>query len=178
MTPMPLARRAPVGALAALFFVACTADRSRSPVCGMSLLVGPSLIQQQLNNARAILSDVPRGMPASLPARVAGEADTARALVATDHGRLVLSFAGKGFPPVQTDSTRRDSSVFGLLLVDDSTDVVKGVLVFAGGRPPKEYPRLGTIVGDDQVVPLFGIRLAWTAVSNPRCPLLGTPPAP
>jgi hypothetical protein len=178
MPPLLLARRAPVGAMLAVVFAACTADRSRSPVCGMALLVGPSLIQQQLNNARAILTDVPRGMPTSLPARIAGEADTGRALVATDRDRLVLSFAGKNFPPVQTDSTRRDSSVFGLLVVDDSTDVVKGVLVYAGRRPPKEYPRLGTIVGEDQVVPLYGVRLDWSAISNPRCPLLGPPPTP
>jgi hypothetical protein len=173
MIPSPLSRYAPIAGALAVLIAGCTADRARSPVCGMALLVGPSLIQQQLNNARALLTDAPRGMPASLPARVAGEADTARALVATDRDRLVLSFSGKNFPPVQTDSSQRDSSVFALLVVDDSTDVVKGVLVYAGRRPPAEYPRLGTMVGDDQVVPLYGLRLDWTAVSNPRCPLLG-----
>jgi hypothetical protein len=172
------ARRGPVAAMLPVLLVTCSVDRSRSPVCGMALLVGPSLIQQQLNNARALLTDAPRGMPASLPARVAGEADTGRALVATDHDRLVLSFVGNGFPPVQTDSARSDSSVYALLLVDDSTDVVKGVLVYAGRRPPKEYPRLGAMVGNDQTVPLFGLRLDWSTISNPRCPLLGPAPAP
>jgi hypothetical protein len=178
MISIPLLRRVPVAGALAVLVAGCSVDRSRSPVCGMALLVGPSLIQQQLSNARALLTDVPRGMPASLPARVAGEADTGRALVATDRGRLVLSFAGKAFPTVETDSTQKDSSVFALLLVDDSTDVVQGVLVYAGRRPPKEYPRLGTMVGDDQVVPLYGMRLDWSAVSNPRCPLLGSAPAP
>lgn len=176
MIPIPLSRGAPIaGALAALV-AGCSVDRSRSPVCGMALLVGPTLIQQQLNNARALLTDVPRGMPASLPARIAGEADTARALVATDRDRLVLSFVGTGFPDVQTDSTRRDSSVFALLLVDDSTNVVEGVLVYAGDRPPADYPRLGMMVGNDQAVPLYGLRLNWATVSNPRCPLLGEAP--
>jgi hypothetical protein len=178
MSHLLSSRRVSAVAPLAVLLLACSADRSRSPVCGMALLVGPTLIQQQLNNARALLTDVPRGMPASLPARIAGEADTGRALVATDHDRLVLSFTGNGFPPVQTDSARTDSSVFALLLVDDSTDVVQGVLVYAGRRPPKDYPRLGTMVGNDQIVPLYGLRLAWSTVSNPRCPLLGPAPAP
>ena len=159
---------------------ACRVDRQRSPVCGMALLVGPSLIQQQLNDARAILTDVPRGLPGggTLPARIAGEADTARVHVAYDRDRLVLQFEGSRFPAVSVDSTGRDSTVFGLLLVDDSTEVVQGVLVYDRPRPPVEYPRLGILVGGDRFVPVYGVRLNWAGVSNPRCPLLGQPSSP
>ena len=173
MTFVLLSRRGWVDAALALGAAACTVDRHRSPVCGMALLVGPSLIQQQLNDPRAILTDVPRGLPASLPARVAGQSDTARVLVAYDQGRLVLGFDGERFPTVYTDSTRRDSSVYGLLLVDDSSKRVQGVLVYEGLRPPRDFPRLGTVVGGDKAVPLFGVEVNWADVSNPRCPLLG-----
>lgn len=168
-------------AASVLVTAACRVDRQRSPVCGMALLVGPSLIQQQLNDARAILTAVPRGLPGggTLPARIAGESDTARVHVAYDGDRLVLQFEGSRFPAVSSvDSTGRDSTVFGLLLVDDSTEVVQGVLVYDRPRPPADYPRLGTLVGGDRFVPVYGVRLNWAGVSNPRCPLLGNPSSP
>jgi hypothetical protein len=40
---------------------------------------------------------------------------------------------------------------------------------------PRNYPQLGTVTGADHGVPLFGVRVNWAGVSNPRCPLLGTP---
>lgn len=163
-----------------LVTAACRVDPQRSPVCGMALLVGPSLIQDQLNDARAILTDVPRGLPGggTLPARIAGESDTAKVHVAYDRDRLVLQFEGARFPAVSVDSTGRDSTVFGLLLVDDSTEVVQGVLVYDRPRPPADYPRLGTLAGGDRFVPLYGVRLNWAGVSNPRCPLLGPASSP
>lgn len=171
-------RRVRLAAALIVAAVACSSDRHHSPVCGMALLVGPSLIQQQLGEARAILTDVPRGLPGTLPARVAGEADTARVLVAYDRDRLVLGFEGGRFPAIATDTTGTDSTVYGLLLVDDSTELVQGVLVYEGRRPRQDYPRLGTVVGGDRTVPLYGVRVNWSSVSNPRCPLLGSPVTP
>lgn len=148
--------------------LACSADRHRSPVCGMALLVGPSLIQQQLNDARAILTDVPRGLPDTVPARVAGQADTAHAVVELLQGQLALRYEGAHFPPAVSDS-----AVYGLLVVDDSTQRVVGLLVYEGLTPPKEFPRLGSVSSGTVGIPLFGVRVNWADVSNPRCPLLG-----
>jgi hypothetical protein len=94
--------------------------------------------------------------------------------VTSEPARLVLDLEGARLPALSVDSTGRDSTVFGLLLVDDSTAVVQGVLIYDRPRPPAEYPRLGALVSADQSVPLYGLRVNWAAVSNPRCPLLGS----
>ena len=49
---------------------ACTRGSGGSPTCGLALLAGPSLITSQLQNARMVLTDPPRGIPDSLPAHV------------------------------------------------------------------------------------------------------------
>jgi hypothetical protein len=175
MTAIPRVSPAAVLLLAA---VACRVERQRSPVCGMALLVGPSLIQQQMADARALLTDAPRGLPSTLPARVAGSADTGRVLVGNDTERLELELQGIPLPVISVDSTRRDSTVFALLLVDDSTSVVQGVLLYERDRPPAEYPRLGVVASGSRNVPLYGLRLNWSSVSNPQCPLLGGPATP
>jgi len=56
---------------------ACGGDASRSPACGLALIAAPTLIQQQLNNARAVITDPPRGLPDSLPAMVIHRSDVA-----------------------------------------------------------------------------------------------------
>lgn len=149
---------------------ACGGPRNRSPVCGLAILAGPTIVQQQLNNARAILTDVPRGLPASLPARVGGQADTGRVQIGYDRGNLVMGYQGAGFPT----RVGRDAG-YGLLVVDDSTQRAMGVIVYESVQPPKDYPRLGQVSSADLVLPVFGVRVDWASVSNPHCPLLGAP---
>ena len=161
--------------LVALVLAACSVDRSRSPVCGMALLVGPNLILQQLGDARALLTDAPRGLPSALPVRVTGQADTAHARVTGERDRIVLELDRILIPAVSVDSTGRDSTVFGVLVVDDSTAIVHGVLIYDRPRPPGDYPRLGTLTDPERAVPLYGLRVNWPALSNPKCPLLGNP---
>jgi hypothetical protein len=160
-----------LGAALALTLAACSFDRRRSPVCGFELLAGPRLIQDRLNDARALLTDAPRGLPDVLPARVAGQSDTAHAIRGAAQGQLALVYEGTYFPPGITDST-----VYGLLVVDDSSERVIGLLVYEGIAPPKQYPRIGVVAHDAATVPLFGVRVNWASIYNPRCPLLGSAP--
>ncbi|OLC04868.1 MAG: hypothetical protein AUH45_01920 [Gemmatimonadetes bacterium 13_1_40CM_69_22] len=156
--------------------VCCTGDRSRSPTCGLALLVGPRLIQQQLSVLPYVLTDAPRGLSASLPALVAGMAQQGEVAVAYGGQRLILTYQGPNFPPFPTDS-----AVYALLVVDDSTQRAQGVLIYESVRPPPTFPQLGTVKGGggDKTIPLYGVRVDWPSVSNPRCPLLGAPaPAP
>jgi hypothetical protein len=161
-----------LGAALALTLAACSFDPRRSPVCGFELLAGPRLIQDRLNDARALLTDAPRGLPDVLPARVAGRADTAHAIRGTAQGQLALVYEGAYFPPGISDST-----VYGLLVVDDSSERVIGLLVYEGLSPPKQYPRIGVVAHDAVTVPLFGVRVNWASIYNPRCPLLGSAPS-
>jgi len=134
--------------------------------------VGPRLIQQQLSVLPYVLTDAPRGLAASLPALVAGTAQQGEVAVAYGGQRLILTYQGPNFPAFPTDS-----AVYAVLVVDDSTQRAQGVLVYESVRPPPTFPQLGTVKGGggDKTIPLYGVRVDWPSVSNPRCPLLGAP---
>jgi hypothetical protein len=104
---------------------------------------------------------------------VAGNAQQSTVAITTNGRRLTMAYQGANFPPNVSDST-----VYGLLVVDDSTQRAEGVLLYEGQRPPKPYPQLGTVTGGDKTIPLFGVRVDWASVTNPRCPLLGAPASP
>ncbi|MGH7672723.1 MAG: hypothetical protein ACREMC_07475, partial [Gemmatimonadales bacterium] len=157
--------------LLAVLLAACAGDAARSPSCGLALIAGPTLIQQQLLNARALITAAPRGLPGALPAMVIQQKQ-AEVLVGYDaEGRIVLGYQGPGFP------TRGG---YGLLVVDDTSQRAMGVLIFES-EEPKQHPRLGTVTGGGGggggggALHLYGVRVDWASVSNPRCPLLGTP---
>ena len=164
-----LARGGRAMLVAVLGVTGCGGDRSRSPACGLAQLAGPTLIQQQLREARAVLTEAPRGLPETLPARVITQQQGA-VLVGYDGTQLVMGFQGSGFP--------LRPGGYGLLAVDDTSQRVQGVLVYES-EAPRDYPKLGTVSGGEVTLPLFGVRVDWASVNNPRCPLLGaTPPVP
>ena len=111
-----------------------------------------------------MLSDAPRGLPESLPARVVGQSQQAEMLVAYNRDQLVMGYQGAGFPA--------GPGGYALLVVDDSTQRAEGVLVYES-EAPHHYTPIGTVTGSDRSVPLFGVRVDWAGVSNARCPLLG-----
>ncbi len=160
----PLATLLP---LAALALAGCGAP-SRAPVCGLAQIAGPTVIQQQLGNLRSLITDAPRGLPGTLPAYIVRPALHGRVLVGYDGGRLVMGYEGGPFPTF-SDTTQG----YALLVVDDTSQRAEGVLVYESARPPADYPRLGVVSGGRTTLPLFGVRLDWASMSNPRCPLLG-----
>jgi len=156
---------------AATGLAGCAGDRNRSPMCGIAQLAGPALIQQQLVNLPYVLTEAPRGLPTSLPARVVfvGEGPKpapGEVLIAYRGNQLVMGYQGAGFPAAPGG--------YGLLVVDDSTRRAQGVLVYESAVP-RNYPELGSVTGTHRSIPLFGVRVDWAGVNNPRCPLLGDP---
>ncbi len=137
----------------------------RSPTCGMALIIGPTMIRERLfNDARAIITDAPRGLPDSLPAMVIQQKQAAVRVGYDSEGRtIVMGYAGPGFP------TRGG---YGLLVVDDTSHRAVGVLIYES-EEPKQLPHLGTITGGGAMLNLYGVHVDWASVSNPRCPLLG-----
>src|SRR5207247_7730694 len=79
--------------------VGCGGDRSRSPTCGLALLVGPRMIQQQLAILPYVLTDAPRGLSASLPALVAGPAHRGEVAVASGGRRAIRPYQAPTSPP-------------------------------------------------------------------------------
>jgi hypothetical protein len=163
-------RLATVVALSATTWPGCARDHARLPMCGIAQLAGPTLIQQQLANLSYVLTEAPRGLPTSLPARVVymGEGpkpEQGEVLTAYNGNRLVMGYQGAAFPA--------PPGGYGLLVVDDSTRRAQGVLVYES-QVPRNYPELGTVTGAERSIPLFGVRVNWPGVNDPRCPLLGS----
>lgn len=137
---------------------------SGSPTCGIAAIASPGLIREQLMNARAVITDPPRGLPDSLPAIVISKSPGAVIVGRDAEQKISMQYRGPGFPP----------QGFGLLVVDDSTQRAVGVLIFEQPEPA-QHPKIGTIVGGSSVLNLYGVRVNWANVSNPRCPLFGAP---
>src|SRR5579859_2124259 len=153
--------------LPVVFLLGACGRSNGSPTCGLALLAGPSIITSQLANARAVLTDPPRGIPDSLPARVieqkAGSGGAGALIVSHDtEGRISMLYRGTGFP----------ARGYGLLVVDDTSGRAMGVLML-DQEEPANHPAIGTVIGGSTVVNLYGVRVDWASVSNPRCPLFG-----
>ena len=159
----PMKRLVPLLLLAA---AACNRGTSGSPTCGIALLAGPALITSQLANARAVLTDPPRGVPDSLPALVIQQKnDRGAVIVGRDAaGKISMQFRGPSFP----------SRGYGLLVVDDTSQRAMGVLIL-DQEEPAGHPSIGTIIGGGATLNLYGVRVDWASVNNPRCPLFGGP---
>ena len=149
-----------------LLVAACGRGSGGSPTCGIAFLAGPSLITSQLTNARAVLTDPPRGVPDSLPALVIQQrTGTGAVIVGRDaEGKISMQFRGPGFP----------SRGYGLLVVDDTSQRSMGVLIL-DQEEPQGHPVIGTVIGGSAALNLYGVRVDWASVSNPRCPLFGGP---
>jgi hypothetical protein len=156
--------------LAAVLLVVAGCGRSSggSPTCGIAALAGPSLITSQLGNARAIITDPPRGVPDSLPALAIQPQRNERGAVLAGRdaeGKISMQYRGQSFP----------QRGYALLVVDDTSQRAMGVLI-VDQEEPQGRPPIGSIIGGSTVLNLFGVRVDWANVSNPRCPLFG--PAP
>lgn len=150
-------------ALGAVVVVGCgPGNRENSAVCGFASMAGASMVLEQLRTSTKVLTEPPRELAGIVPARVVGFG-TARAIAAEGPDGIVVGYEGQGFPRVPG---------FGLALVEDSADTFKGILIFETD-PPYGYQELGVVASDEATLPLYGLRVPWGAVSDPRCPLFG-----
>src|SRR5262249_32256238 len=99
---------------------ACQSNPDNSAVCGIASIAGATMALQYLPSEQARLTAPPGGLPSILPARVVGYAPN-RVLITDAPNGLVMGYEGNGFPATPG---------FGVLLVDDSSEVVHGVLIY------------------------------------------------
>lgn len=125
-------------------------------------MAGASMVLDELRASSKVLTEPPPELSGVVPARVVGFG-TSRAIAADGPEGVVLGYEGRGFPTAPG---------FGLVLVEDSADTFKGVLIY-DTDPPYGYQQLGTIASAENVLPLFGLRVTWGRVSDARCPLFG-----
>jgi hypothetical protein len=153
MRPLPL-----------LLFVALAAgcgeqNPENSASCGFAILGAANKALEQLYTGTRVLSEVPDDFGGTVPARVPGHGTTPAPVDETEQGPIV-AYGGEGFSP----------GGFGVIMVNDSTDMSEGVLIY-DLDPPMGYPVLGGVSNGQYTIPLFGMRVAWSAVSTERCPL-------
>ena len=130
--------------------------------CGIAAVAAPAMVLEQFGVPGKVLRNVPAGVEGVVPARVVGHG-TARALAGASPDGVVLGYEGQHFPR---------PPAFGLIIVEDSLDTFKGVLLFET-EPPPGLPSLGTISSATTTLPLHGLRVNWASVSNEQCPLFG-----
>ena len=149
-----------------LALAACGGERNpeNSPVCGVTAVAAASHVLDQFQGRTTVLDSAPPGLPGQLAARVVGHG-SGRALAARSETGMVLGFEGEGFPA---------RPGFAVVLVDDSSEVVRGVLIFDSDGPA-DYPQIGTISSPTSTLPLYAMRITWSRVSNERCPMFAIP---
>lgn len=140
------------------------ADRhpENSAACGIANMAGATMVLEQLRSGTRFLGSAPAELHGVVPARIAGRG-TRPAVVDTAAAGLLVQYRGEGFPA---------RPGFGLALVEDSADTFKGILIY-DLDPPRHLPLLGGITNSERTFPLYGLRVSWGAVSDPRCPLFG-----
>lgn len=139
---------------------ACGGNPENSAACGFAAVAAGSLVVQSLQDLSHAVSTAPANVPDTLPSKVVGRG-TVRAVKQSGSPGLALRYEGEGFPTIPG---------FGLLLVDDSLEVVRGVLIFEPD-PPQGFPKIGTIATAATTLPLLGLRVHWPSLNAPRCPM-------
>lgn len=142
--------------------LACGGERNseNSAMCGFTAMAAGSMILDQFQGATTVMREAPPDLTGTVPARVVGRGTT-RALVARTESGVSLGFEGEGFP---------EHPGFALVLVDDSSEVLRGVLIFEADGP-MDYPQIGTVSSATSTIPLYAMRVNWGRVSDERCPL-------
>ena len=140
--------------------LACGGNPENTASCGFASIAAASMVMQSMQDLSHAVATPPANVPAELPAKVVGRG-TVRTAVTSGPGGLTLRYEGAGFPTLPG---------FGLLLVDDSLEVVRGVLIYEPEIPPG-YARLGTIATATTSLPLIGLRVHWPSLNAPRCPM-------
>jgi hypothetical protein len=145
-----------------LLAAACGGNRNpeNSAMCGLSAIAAGTMVLDQFQGRTTVMADIPPDLTGTIPARVVGRG-TARALVARSDSAVTLGYEGAGFP---------ERPGFAVALVDDSSEVFRGVLIFDSDGPA-DYPQIGTISSAISSIPLYAMRITWSRVSSEKCPL-------
>jgi hypothetical protein len=159
-------RRATLIGVLALAACGGERDRENTVTCGLQALAAANAVLDRFQAATTLLEEPPDGLLGVVPARVIGFG-TGRALTAEGEHGIVAGFEGEGFPV---------RPGFGVVLVDDSTEAVRGIVIFETGGPA-DYPQIGTVSSATHTVPLYAMMVRWSNVSTEQCPLLRPLPA-
>jgi len=136
--------------------------------CGVTMMASASYLNEQLSDLNKVVRTPPEGLTTaeSVPARAVGYGSSMAVNRDGEEGRVLLQFQGEGFPA---------EPGFGVAIVDDSSEVFRGILVVDNDPPPDGYPTIGEISGPSGAMPLIALRINWGSISSERCPLFNAP---
>ncbi len=107
-----------------------------SAICGITFLASATFLIDQITLPHLALTEPPDELKTGVvPARGVGYGTTPAATGQAEDGSIIVAFQGEGFP------TRPG---FGAALVDDSSEVFRGILIWDKEPPPDDFPRIGT----------------------------------
>ena len=152
-------------ALFLLTLAACSPPNrgENSAICGITMLAAGARVMDQITLPHMALTEPPEALHEGIvPARVVGYGTTAAVTSLADDGSVTVTYLGEGFP---------SRPGFGAALVDDSSEVLRGILIWDAEPPPADYPRIGTITNTSTTMPLIGVSVNWPSVTSDRCPL-------
>jgi hypothetical protein len=128
-------------------------------------MAGANRVLDQMAQGHTFLGSPPEALASGeVPTRVVGYA-VSRSTPTMEGDRVNLHYEGEGLPLTPG---------FGVALVDDSIEVFRGVLIFET-EPSPSFPEIGSLVGANSTIPLFGIRVHWTSVNDDSCPIFPQP---
>lgn len=152
-------------ALSLLALAACSPPNrgENSAICGITMLAAGARILDQIALPHMARTEPPEELREGIvPARVVGYGTTPAVTGLADDGSVIVTYQGEGFP---------SSPGFGAALVDDSSEVLRGILIWDAEPPPADYPRIGAITNTSTTMPLIGVSVHWQSVNSDRCPL-------
>ncbi len=152
-------------ALFLLALAACSPSNrgENSAICGITMLAAGARILDHITLPHLALTEPPEALHEGIvPARVVGYGTTPAVTGLADDGRVTVTYQGEGFP---------SRPGFGAALVDDSSEVFRGILIWDAEPPPADYPLIGTIANTSITMPLIAVPVNWSSVNSDRCPL-------
>lgn len=152
-----------------ILLVSCSRGSNEdSAICGLTHLASVNkVLDQASSNSIRELREWPENVPARIRVRSVGYG-TGWGIVGHTTDGVIVGFEGAGFPA---------SPGFAVALIDDSSEIFRGVLIY-DMEVPAAYSTLGGVAGTDFVIPMYAFRINWSAVNDPECPIFAPPETP
>jgi hypothetical protein len=148
------------------FLGACSSGSAEdSAICGLTHLASANkVLDLAASSSVNQLFSWPENIPTQIPVRAVGYG-TGTGIVGDGPDGVIVGFEGEGFP---------SSPGFGVALVDDSSEVFRGVLIY-DMDVPAAFTIIGGVAGTQFVIPMYAFRINWSAVNDLRCPIFSAP---
>lgn len=143
-----------------LFGAAACGGSDRPPSCGLSAVVGPSVLLGEFATPDQTLMTPPARLPERMVVRLAA-GPAYSAVVGRADSQWVIGV--NGTLPAQT------TVAFGVLVLDLSGNPL-GVMLYEGASV-EGAPQIGNVSVGALMVPLIGIRLDPVRIQDARCPV-------